>query len=313
LDTALMNDWVEPTSFSELFKRSLAMRNGLLLLVVVALVVLEMRFDWAERLLGAYLVTTNGHRPESGAIWEVGHQTSAAREALEALVNERQALQSQAEEAVSLSDLFDQLDQRDSLMLSAEQFLRLYGALPTALRDEVVSPYRLLSLVHQGRWERTFLQKQGKDAVALHLLDGHNNVLAALTIGETVREYIDRGEVAVAGRLSNLSDFSRKIYPAERFFLVLAALPEAVQKGILPQPETLLASPDPIQRVGISSEAYEGTVTLGFEREGDEGPRVILLQAREWDVWQLTQRLDQSTDPLGTAGGSGGVGGGLQP
>ncbi|MEJ2640015.1 MAG: hypothetical protein P8010_10605 [Desulfosarcinaceae bacterium] len=307
-----MNDWVEPTSLSELFRRSLAMRNGLLLLVVLVLVVLEMRFDWAERLLGAYLVTTNGHRPESGAIWEVGHQTSAAREALEALVNEREALQSQAEEAVSLSDLFDQLDQRDSLMLSAEQFLRLYGALPTALRHEVVSPYRLLALVHQGRWERTFLQKQGK-AVALHLLDGHNNVLATLTIGETVREYIDRGEVAVAGRLSNLSDFNRQIYPADRFFEVLASLPEAVQKGVLPQPEALLSSPDPILRVGISSEAFDGTVTLGFEREGAEGPRVILQQGREWDVWQLIQRLDQNAGQIGPSTGSGGDDEAFQP
>jgi hypothetical protein len=300
-----MNDWIEPTSLSGHFRRSLAMRNGLLLLVVLALVVLEMRFDWAERLLGAYLVTTNGHRPESGAVWEVGHQTSAAREALEALVSERQALQSQVEEAVSLSDLFNQLDQRDSLMLSAEQFLKLYDGLPAALRQEVVSPYRLLALVNQGRWERTFLQKQGK-AVALHLLDGHNNVLTTLTIGETVREYIERGEVAVAGRLSNLSDFTRRIYPADRFFQVLAALPETVQQGILPQPETLLTSSDPILRVGISSEAYDGTVTLGFEREGAEGPRVILQQGREWDVWQLTQRLDQSAGQIGPDAGSGG-------
>jgi hypothetical protein len=166
--------------------------------------------------------------------------------------------------------------------------------------------------VHQGRWERTFLQKQGK-AVALHLLDGHNNVLTTLTIGETVREYIDRGEVAVVGRLSNLSDFTDQIYAADRFFQVLAALPEAVQKGILPQPETLLASPDPIQRVGISSEGFDGTVTLGFEREGAEGPRVILLQGREWDVWQLTRRLDQSAVPIGMEGGSGGDDKGLNP
>jgi hypothetical protein len=180
------------------------------------------------------------------------------------------------------------------------------------LRHEVISPYRLLSLVHQGRWERTFFQKQGQD-VALHLLDGRNNVLVTLTIGETVREYIDRGEVAVAGRLASLSDFTHQIYPAERFFRVLAALPEAVQQGILPQPETLLASPDPIQRVGVSSEAFDGTVTLGFEREGAEGPRVILLQGREWDVWQLIRRLDQSADTLGRDGASGGDDGVLQP
>ncbi|MDJ0783492.1 MAG: hypothetical protein QNJ22_16065 [Desulfosarcinaceae bacterium] len=288
-----MNEWVEPTSLTESVKRALVLRNCTLLLVVVALVALEMRFDWAERLLGAYLVTTNNHRPESGAIWEVGHQTSAAREALEALVNERQSLQSQAEEAVSLAEIFGQLAQRDSLMLSADQFLRLYRALPDALRREVASPYHLLTLVHQGRWERTFFQKQGA-TIALHLLDGHNTVLSTLTISDTVQEYIDRGEVAVAGRLTSLSDFARQIYPANRFFQVLESLPEAVQRGILPQPESLLASPDRILRVGISSEAYDGTLTLGFEREGSDGPRVILVQGREWDVWQLARRLNDS-------------------
>jgi hypothetical protein len=293
-----MNDWIEPNSLSESLKRTLVLRNGLLVLVAVALVVLELRFDWGERLLGSYLVTTNSHRPESGAIWEVGHQTSAAREALEALVSERQAVQSQAEEAVSLADLFAQLAQRDSLMLSTERFLRLYNALPATLRQEVASPYRLLALVHRGRWERTFFQKQG-DAVAVHLLDGHNNVLSTLTIGDTVREYIDRGEVAVAGRLASLSDFARQNYPAELFFQTLAALPEAVQQGVLPRPETLLASPDPIRRVGVSGEAYDGTVTLGFEREGADGPRVILLQGREWDVWQLVRRLEQDGAPPG--------------
>lgn len=291
-----MSDWIEPNSLSEGVRRFFVPRNGLLVLMVVALVVLEMRFDWAERLLGSYLVTTNSHRPESGAIWEVGHQTTAAREALDALVNERQSLQNQAEEAASLADVLTQLAQRDSLMLSADQFLRLYGALPAALRQEVVSPYRLLTLIHQGRWERTFFQKQGA-AVALHLLDGHNNVLSSLAITETVREYIESGEVAVAGRLASLSDFANQIYPADLFFQALEALPEAVQQGILAQPETLLASSDRIQRVGISSEAYDGTVTLGFEREGADGPRVILLQGREWDVWQLTRQLEESGGP----------------
>lgn len=291
-----MSDWIEPNSLSEGVRRLLVPRNGLLMLVVVALVVLEMRFDWAERLLGSYLVTTNNHRPESGAIWEVGHQTTAARQALDALVNERQSLQSQVEEAVSLADVLTQLAQRDSLMLSADQFLRLYGALPATLRQEVVSPYRLLTLIHQGRWERTFFQKQG-EAVALHLLDGHNNVLSTLSISETVREYIDRGEVAVAGRLASLSDFANQIYPADRFFQALEALPEAVQRGILAQPEALLASPDRILKVGVSSEAYDGTVALGFEREGADGPRVILLQGREWDVWQLIRQLEDGGGP----------------
>ena len=65
-----MSEWAEPRDFREWAKRVFALRPILLLMMVCSIFILELRFDWMERLLGSYLVTTNSERPESGSIWE---------------------------------------------------------------------------------------------------------------------------------------------------------------------------------------------------------------------------------------------------
>ena len=83
-----MTDWAEPKNVKEWTQRVFALRPILLTLMVSSILVLEMRFDWVERTLGAYLVTTNTARPESGAIWEKGHQTRTAQKTLEKIVTD---------------------------------------------------------------------------------------------------------------------------------------------------------------------------------------------------------------------------------
>ena len=47
-----MTDWAEPSDFNEWVKRILSLRPLLILILVSALFILELRFDWMERLLG---------------------------------------------------------------------------------------------------------------------------------------------------------------------------------------------------------------------------------------------------------------------
>ncbi len=69
-----MTDWVSPQDVREWFRRVFTLRPILLVLMISAIFMLELRFDWVERALGAYLVTTNSARPESGTIWDKGKQ-----------------------------------------------------------------------------------------------------------------------------------------------------------------------------------------------------------------------------------------------
>ena len=63
-----MTDWAEPRDFKEWVKRIFGLRPILTVILLGCILILEMRFDWMERILGAYLVTTNFERPETGSI-----------------------------------------------------------------------------------------------------------------------------------------------------------------------------------------------------------------------------------------------------
>ncbi len=91
-----MTDWVSPQDVREWFRRVFTLRPILLVLMISAIFMLELRFDWVERALGAYPVTTNSARPESGTIWEKGKQSVTPRKTLEQIATDRQASQHEA-------------------------------------------------------------------------------------------------------------------------------------------------------------------------------------------------------------------------
>ena len=112
-----MADWVSPQDIREWFRRVFSLRPILLVLLISAIFILELRFDWVERALGAYLVTTNSARPESGAIWEKGKQTVTARKTLEQIVTDRQASQREARGAMTFQQIAAKVAPGQGVML----------------------------------------------------------------------------------------------------------------------------------------------------------------------------------------------------
>ena len=100
----IVTDWAEPKTIKEWSQRVFALRPILLVLLVTSIIILEMRFDWVERILGAYLVTTNAARPESGAVWEKGHRARTAQINLEKIITDRQTSQREARNASRYRD-----------------------------------------------------------------------------------------------------------------------------------------------------------------------------------------------------------------
>lgn len=294
-----MTPWFAPTSFKEYTRRLVTLRSVLLFSVVVALIVTELRFDWLESVVGAYLVTTNSDRPESGTIWDQGRQSELARQTLNQYMNQRQDVQREARRATSLGQVLAGIGKERGAMISATHFVELYLKLPPVLAHEIISPYTLLSQLSSNQWQRTFFEQQDQQ-LSIYLLDDHNQVLYRLTIGPGLIEHIQQGEIAIHTGLHQLSDFTAHIYPAEQFFGVLNTLPEQVRKGIVASPEDLLRVTGHIVQVGISSESMGGATTLGFEVEDLQGPKVILTQGRNEDVQRLLWMLES-----GSGGGFG--------
>lgn len=289
-----MIPWYAPTSLKDHLQRLISLRSALVLCVIMALAVTELRFDWIESTVGAYMVTTNSGRPQSGAVWDQGHQSDEARRTLSQYMNERTDVQREARGATSMGQVLAGIDPERGAMISADHFIELYQKLPPVLSHEIVSPYTLLTQMSTGKWIRTFFEFQGEQ-LSIYFLDGHNQVLHRLSLGPVLVEHVRRGEVAIQSRLDRLSDFAAQIYPAEQFFAALDSLSDGVRRQILDSPGNLLRVSGRIVRVGISDRPVAGIVEIGFEIEEAQGFKVILTQGQVSAVRQLQWLLEDQS------------------
>jgi hypothetical protein len=269
-----------------------ALRPILLVLVISGIFILELRFDWVERALGAYLVTTNSARPESGAIWEKGKQTLTARKTLEQIVTDRQASQREARGATTFQQIAANISTGQGVMVSGDQFRNLYLNLPEEFAHKIISPFELLQLSSLGQWRRTYIEKAGA-GLMVYLLDTDNRVLRQIRILPDFLIHFGRQQSARVEALEDLPYFKNRIYTADRFFGALTAFPEEVQRSIVPNPESLLEIPGKILRVGISDEAVSGFIELGFEIISGSQRSVSRVRGHEWAVWRLRTYLEE--------------------
>lgn len=290
--------WYAPVSFNMWKGRTVTLRSLMLMGVVFIFLATEFYFGWCEQMVGAYLVGTNNRRPQSGPIWEQGHQVDSARQTLSQYANALQGAQQVARRATSMGQVVAGIKDNKGAMISAGHFIELYLKLPPVLSHEMLSPYTLLAHLSSGQWRRTFFEQQDKQ-LAIYFLDGQNQVLHRLSVGSGLLAHIQSGEVAIQTSLYHLADFAAHIFPAEYFFSTLMTLPAAVREGIIAHPEDLLRVTGRIVRVGISNRTMGGTIDVGFEVETIHGAKVILVQGRESDVRQLLHL----SEPASVSGG----------
>ena len=126
-------EWYEPRDFKEWAKRLFAIRHLVLILFILGAFISELRFDWFEQTVGSYLVTTNSKRPESGAIWEIGHRTITARQTLDQIITDRQFLQREARGATTFTQMALNILPNKGIMLSSEHFRKIYLTLPQTI------------------------------------------------------------------------------------------------------------------------------------------------------------------------------------
>lgn len=280
-----------PADARERLRRLLNPPAVVLLAVMGALAAAEAELAWVERSVGAFLAATNAARPESGTMWERGQKTRSAHSAIEKLAAERESTQRAARNAGTLNEVLGALGPGQGVMLSAEHFRDLYQKLPPGLAADLISPFDLLRLAGEGRWNRTYLERSG-DGVTVSLIEPGNRVLRQFAIGAAALELLARRGADELQSLDDLPIFSGRIYPAERFFAALAVFPEEVRRSLVPQPERLLEVAHQIQRVGISDQAVSGFVDLGFELRAGDRRRVLLIPGQDWAVWRLRSQLE---------------------
>ena len=291
MDNARNYNWSEPANFNEWIKRIFSIRPLLIGLIFLGLVMSELRFDWMERTMGTFLVATNSRRPESGTIWEAGRQTREARKTLDQIVSDRQASQQETRQAESFKEIAATILPDQWVMISPDQFRRLYLQLNPETAANIIPGFDLVELINRDHWDRTYFEKDG-DGLTIYLLDTENRVLKQLSISSVMLQSMGESQVEMDQSLDDMRQFNKRIYPADQFFQALDRLANRVRRNVIPQPERLLRYPGRITRVGISGQDFSGFTELGFEIESATQRMVILMNGHERAVLELRAILD---------------------
>lgn len=286
----MIRQWYEPLNFSEWIRRTFSFLNIAVLIITATFVFSEFRFDWFENLVGTYLASINEYRPEKGAIWEAGKQTSNAHEYLNEIISKKEDTRLNVHKASSFSDLASNILPGEWVTLEKQQFKTLYLSLEKTTALKIVEPAQLLWLLKGSSLDRIFCEGI-LEGIKIYFIDSENRVIKQIDLKKEDIIEIENGNQAVPGQLNQMEGFLGRIYPAKNFFAALLKLPRDIIPDLMVNSESLLEQDGKIINIGIWNEAENGYIKLGFEFEEKGGKQVVFIKGREWAVWQLSLNL----------------------
>ena len=286
----MIQQWYEPLSFSEWLRRTFSFLNIAVVILTATFIFSEFRFDWFENFVGSYLASTNESRPETGAIWETGKQTSNAHEYLNKIISKKEDTWQNVHQASTFSLLASGILPGEWVTLEKQQFKTLYLTLETPIALKIIEPAQLVWLLNGGSLDRIFCEGI-PGGIKIYFIDSENRVIKQIDLKKEDILEIETGEKPVSGKLADMDGFSGRIYPANNFFDALFKLPGDIIPDLMVNPEILLKQDGKISNIGIWNEAENGYIKLGFEFEEKGGTQVVFIKGREWAVWQLSLNL----------------------
>jgi hypothetical protein len=286
----MIRQWYEPLYSFEWLKRTFSFLNITVFIIATIFLFVEFRFDWFENLVGNYLSATNEFRPETGAVWETGKQTTNAHEYLNKIIDKKEDARRNVNQADSFIDLASSLLPGEWVTLEKQQFKTLYLGLEKSAALKMIEPSQLVWLINGSSLDRIYCEGI-LEGIKIYFIDSENRVIKQIDLKKEDILEIENGKKPVPGHLADIEGFWDRIYPAQIFFDALFKLPPDIIPDLMVNPEKLLKLDGKISHIGIWNEAKNGYIKLGFEIQGPDGGQVVFIKGREWAVWQLSLNL----------------------
>ena len=295
--------WYEPLSFSEWLKRIFSFLNIAVFMVTAIFFVSELRFDWFETIVGNYLASTNESRPKIGIIWKTGEHTSNADEYLNRIINQKENTQTNVHNASSFSQLVSGIVPGEWVTLEKDHFKRLYLTVEGPIAQNIIDPAQLVYLLKGSMLDRIFCEGTFH-GINIYFIDSDNRVIKQIELEKQKVLELENGVQALTGKLSDIEEFSGRVYPVQDFFDALFKLPPDILPDLMVNPEILLEQKGKIIRVGIWNISQNGYIKLGFEFQDQDQfqtqniKKIIFIKGREWAVWQLSLYLNRGAKEI---------------
>ncbi|MCD4677003.1 MAG: hypothetical protein K8S18_13555 [Desulfobacula sp.] len=286
----MIQQWYEPLNFSEWLRRTFSFLNIAVFIVTATFIFSEFRFDWFENIVGSYLASTNEFRPETGAIWETGKQTSNAHEYLNKIISKKEDTRQNVHQATTFFDLASGILPGEWITLEKQQFKMFYLTLARPVASKIIEPAQLVWLLNGSSLDRIFCEGI-PGGLKIYFIDSENRVIKQIDFRKKDILEIENSEKPVPGELADMDGFLGRIYPVQNFFDALFKLPADIIPDLMVNSETLLKQDGKIINIGIWNEAENGYIKIGFEFEVKDSRQVVFVKGREWAVWQLSLNL----------------------
>ncbi|MFC1729877.1 hypothetical protein ACFL6I_06025 [candidate division KSB1 bacterium] len=259
---------------------------------VVLLFLGEFRLSYIEKAIGTVLESTNTFRKQTGAVWERFLEREAAAEKMGILYQKEQEDRAAVEKILSFAELFPLMESRESLIISEEKFMTLYRGLPRDIASLIISPLKLIEIVHDGSFRRCFLQVNNT-VLTLAFLNQMNGILHQVTLDSDFYEKFQERDMRFVSseRQRFFSDNSR-IVSREVFFQAFTRLDNDMLKvQIINDPFQLVAWGDQLQRIAILPEEM-GVIPIIFEVQSGLETEYIDFQSRALAAYYLIQHIN---------------------
>lgn len=262
------------------------------IVIILLFLIIESLFDVAEKGVGEILVLTNSIRPRVGPVWKREINDEIATRQLQEMISEIPEQKQQIIEILSFESMLQHLEQQPEILISKKSFLKIYAQLPYSLAQQIISPYDLLELMQNPRWQQSRLQKSEND-LAIYLLDGENELLKNCHLALNQLNEMSQPAAEPIALLENSEEFRGRMIPRAVFLTAFNVLPANIKIFVMNDPMQLIRWDETLQQVAISRYVIDGAVTIGFQIQTGISSSVVRYQASEIAAAALVDQINK--------------------
>ena len=254
-------------------------------------ITLEFMTDFIEVTIGSIIELTNPFRSKSGTIWERHKKDLIANDQMKEI---SRSVPEKNEEISKISDLLQlkaELQNKETVMITADQFRTLYNQIPPRISYDVISPFDLLKLYHSKKWIWTKIVKT-ETLLSIYFLDGERQLLMdsypSLSVLYNIPQTENRHEVA----LDSMNIYQGRTITSDQFFSAFDDLSNSIKRQIISNPFQLIKWDKNIRKVAISRYSIDNIVNVAFEINQGIYTEIYTFEARELAVYYLITKLN---------------------
>jgi len=262
------------------------------IVIILSCLVIEGLFDVVEKGVGEFLVLTNAIRPRVGPVWKREINDEIATRQLQEMISEIPEEKPPLTEILSFESLLQHLEQQPDLLISKKNFLKIYAQLPYSLAQQIISPYDLLELMPDPRWQQCRLQKSEND-LAMYLLDGENELLKNCHLALNQLDGMAQPTAEPIALLENSEEFQGRTISRTVFLTAFNTLPANIKIFVMNDPMQLIRWDESLRQVAISRYVIDGAVSVGFQIQTGISSSVARYQASEIAAAALVDQINK--------------------